>query len=186
MRLIGGASLIFVAAMAFALSGLAPATQAEHQGTSSGLNSEQRHLDGQAIFRFDTFGDEQLWTDVLRMHEVIATVPPTTALAVGLKVDVEALPRAVKAALLADEVDLTNPAVTVELLRLNAVVGVQGTVSDTGQLTRVGITCALCHSSVDDSFAPGIGRRLDGWANIRLKRGSDRRPLARAGCSNQG
>ena len=172
MRLIGGASLIFVAAMAFALSGLAPATQAEHQDTSSGLNGEQRHLDGQAIFRFDTFGDEQLWTDVLRMHEVIATVPPTTALAVGLKVDVEALPRAAKAALLAGEVDLTNPAVTVELLRLNAVVGVQGTVSDTGQLTRVGITCALCHSSVDDSFAPGIGRRLDGWANIDLNVGA--------------
>ena len=113
-----------------------------------------------------------MWTDVLRMHEVIATVPPTTALAVGLKVDVEALPPAVKAALRAGEVDLTNPAVTVELLRLNAVVGVQGKVNDLGQLTSVGITCALCHSSVDNSFAPGIGRRLDGWANIDLNVGA--------------
>ena len=113
-----------------------------------------------------------MWTDVLRMHEVIATVPPTTALAVGLKVDVDALPRAVKAALRAGEVDLTNPAVTVELLRLNAVVGVQGKVNDLGQLTSVGITCALCHSSVDNSFAPGIGKRLDGWANIDLNVGA--------------
>jgi hypothetical protein len=172
MRLIGAASIVFVAAIAFALSGFAPATQAEQQARSSGRSGEHRPLDGQAIFRFDTFGDEQLWTDVLRMHEVIATVPPTTALAVGLKVDVEALPRGVKAALQAGEIDLTNPAVTVELLRLNAVVGVQGTVSDTGELTRVGITCALCHSSVDDSFAPGIGRRLDGWANIDLNVGA--------------
>ena len=172
MRLIGAASLVFAVAMAFALSGVAPATQAEQQGESSGLDGEQRHRDGQAIFRFDTFGTEQLWTDVLRMHEVIATVPPTTALGVGLKVDVEALPRAVQEALRAGEVDLTNPAVTVELLRLNAVVGVQGAVSNTGRLTSVGITCALCHSSVDDSFAPGIGRRLDGWANIDLNVGA--------------
>ncbi len=160
MRLIGAASLIFVAAMAVALSGLVPSTLAAQQ------------KDGQAIFRFDTFGDEQLWTEVLRMHEVIATVPPTTALAVGLKIDVEALPDAVKAALRANQVDLTDPAVTVELLRLNAVVGVKGTVDDLGQLTSVGVTCALCHSSVDNSFAPSIGRRLDGWANTDLNVGA--------------
>lgn len=128
--------------------------------------------DGQQIFRYDTFGDEQLWTDVLRMHEVVATVPPATALAVGLKVDVEALPPAVIDALRAGQVDLTNPAVTVELLRLNAVVGVRGTVNDVGQLTSVGITCALCHSSVDNSFTTGIGRRLDGWANTDLNVGA--------------
>ena len=128
--------------------------------------------DGRAIFRFDTFGDEQLWTDVLRMHEVIATVPPATALAVGLKVDVDALPAEVVAALRAGTVDLTKPAVTVELLRLNAVVGVQGNVNDEHQLTSVGITCALCHSSVDNSLAPGIGRRLDGWANTDLNVGA--------------
>jgi mono/diheme cytochrome c family protein len=113
-----------------------------------------------------------LWTDVLRMHDVIATVPPETALAVGLKVDVEALPREVIAALRAGQVDLTNPAVTIELLRLNAVVGVQGKVNDVGQLTSVGITCALCHSSVDNSFTTGIGKRLDGWANTDLNVGA--------------
>ena len=158
MRLIGATSIVFALALTFSIAEFAPP-----------ITADQR---GQAIFRYDTFGDEQLWTDVLRMHEVIPTVPPTTALAVGLKVDVEALPPEVKAALQAGEVDLTNPAVTVELLRLNAVVGVQGTVSETGQLTSVGITCALCHSSVDNSFAPGIGRRLDGWANIDLNVGA--------------
>jgi mono/diheme cytochrome c family protein len=127
---------------------------------------------GQLIFRHDTFGDEQLWTDVLRMHEVIATVPPATALAVGLKVDVEALPPAIVNALRAGLVDLTDPAVTVELLRLDAVVGVRGKVSDRGELTSVGITCALCHSSVDDSLTTGIGRRLDGWANTHLNVGA--------------
>ena len=134
---------------------------------------EQRGIAaGREIFRYDTFGDEQLWTDVLRMHEVVATVPPATALAVGLKVDVDALPPAVIQALQAGQVDLTNPAVTVELLRLNAVVGVQGKVSDRGQLTSLGITCALCHSSVDDSFTKGIGRRMDGWANTDLNVGA--------------
>ena len=128
--------------------------------------------EGREIFRYDTFGDEQLWTDVLRMHEVIPAVDPATALAVGLKVDVEALPADVIAALRAGQVDLTNPAVTVELVRLDAVVGVRGTVDAAGRLTRVGVTCALCHSSVDDSFAPGIGKRLDGWANIDLNVGA--------------
>jgi cytochrome c5 len=128
--------------------------------------------EGKQIFRFDTFGDEQLWTSVLRMHEVIATVSPKTALAKGLKVDVDALPPDVVAALAAGQVDLDDPAVTVELIRLNAVVGVRGTVSNTGQLTSVGITCALCHSTVDPSFAPGIGKRLDGWANTDLDVGA--------------
>ena len=127
---------------------------------------------GRQIFRYDTFGDEQLWTDLLRMHEVVGHVPPATALAVGLKVDVDALPPAVIEALQAGQVDLSNPAVTVELLRLNAVVGVQGKVDDLGQLTSVGITCALCHSSVDDSFTKGIGRRMDGWANTDLNVGA--------------
>ena len=98
MRSIVAGSSVFVVTMAFALSGLAPATEAEQQVAASRLG-ERQHLDGQAIFRFDTFGDEQLWTDTLRMHEVIPTVDPTTALAVGLKVDVEALPQAVITAL---------------------------------------------------------------------------------------
>jgi cytochrome c5 len=128
--------------------------------------------DGKAIFRFDTFGDEQLWTDVLRMHEVIATVSPASALAVGLKVDVEALPPGVVSALRAGRVDLNDPAVTVQLLRFNAVVGVAGKVTGSGRLQSIGITCALCHSTVDNSFAPGIGRRLDGWANRSLNVGA--------------
>jgi hypothetical protein len=127
---------------------------------------------GRRIFRYDTFGDEQLWTNVLRLHEVIATVPPATALAVGLKVDAQALPANLVAALRAGRVDLTDPAVTIELLRLNAVVGVRGKVRGTGQLTGIGITCALCHSTVDNSLAPGIGKRLDGWANRDLNVGA--------------
>jgi mono/diheme cytochrome c family protein len=162
MRLISAASITFVMALTLALSGVGPVTQAR----------QAEHYDGQAIFRYDTFGDEQLWTDVLEMHKVIPTVSPATALGVGLKVDVEALPKPVIDALRAEQVDLNDPAVTVELLRLNAVVGVKGEVDANGQLTSVGITCALCHSSVDDSFAPGIGKRLDGWANIDLNVGA--------------
>jgi cytochrome c2 len=127
---------------------------------------------GREIFRFDTFGDEAFWTDVLGMHEVIAAaVDPMTALSVGLKVDSEALPAAVVAGIQDGSVDLQDPATTIALLKLNAVVGLQGTGSvDT--LTRVGITCALCHSVVDDSFAPGVGKRLDGWANRDLNPGA--------------
>jgi mono/diheme cytochrome c family protein len=168
MRLIGAASVVFILAMTFAISG----TSSSAPGELNAAPQRERQQDGQAIFRFDTFGDEQLWTDVLRMHEVIPTVDPVTALAVGLKVDVDALPAEVISALRAGTVDLTNPAVTVELLRLNAVVGIKGSVNEAGQLTQVGITCALCHSSVDDSFAPGIGRRLDGWANTDLNVGA--------------
>jgi mono/diheme cytochrome c family protein len=119
---------------------------------------------GQAVFRHYTFGDEQKWTDQLRMHEVIAqAVDPITALGVGLKVDSTALPPGIL-----DTADLTSPATTVALLGLGAVVGIEGHVDDAGNLVSVGITCALCHSTVDDSVAPGIGRRLDGWPNRDL------------------
>jgi cytochrome c len=161
MRLIGAGSFVYLIAVAFVMSGFAQSNQRP-------LNAR----DGQEIFRFDTFGDEQLWTNVLRMHDVLPSVSPATALAVGLKVDVEALPPAVTAALKAGKVDLNDPAVTLDLLRLNAVVGVKGTFNDVKQLTQVGITCALCHSSVDNSFAPGIGKRLDGWANTDLNVGA--------------
>ena len=171
MRLIGSASIVFMFTAVFAALGAAPAIQEQQKPATPPVQRLSATNDGQEIFRFDTFGDEQLWTDVLRMHEVIPTVDPATALAVGLKVDVEALPPALVEALRAGQVDLTDPAVTVELLRLNAVVGVKGTVAD-GRLTKVGITCALCHSSVDDSFAPGIGKRLDGGANTALNVGA--------------
>jgi mono/diheme cytochrome c family protein len=131
---------------------------------------------GKDIFRFDTFGDETKWSDTLRMHEVIrSAVDPTTALSVGLKVDSEALPAAVVAGIQNGSVDLKSPATTVALLKLNAVVGLRGsveTVNGQDTLTRVGITCALCHSTVDDSFAPGIGKRLDGWPNRDLNPGA--------------
>jgi cytochrome c5 len=127
---------------------------------------------GREIFRFDTFGDEQLWTTKLRMHEVIQGVDPTTALGVGLKVDVDALPAEIVTGLRNDTIDLMDPAITVALLKLNAVVGVKGRVNDDNVLTSVGITCALCHSTVDDSLAPGIGHRRDGWANRDLNVGA--------------
>ena len=128
---------------------------------------------GKTIFRFDTFGDETFWTDTLRMHEVISTsVSPATALSVGLKVDADTLPQAVKDALAAGQIDLNDPATTVTLLKLGAVVGVIGEVNANDELTRVGITCALCHSTVDDSFDEGIGSRLDGWPNRDLNPGA--------------
>ena len=129
--------------------------------------------EGKTIFRFDTFGDETFWTDTLRMHEVIRTsVSPNTALGVGLKVDADALPPEVKAGIQDESIDLDAPATTVALLKLGAVVGVVGQVDAAGTLTRVGITCALCHSTVDNSFAPGIGSRLDGWPNRDLNVGA--------------
>lgn len=126
---------------------------------------------GRDIFRFDTFGDEVFWSDTLSLHQVIETaVSPETALSVGLKVDADALPEGLLAT-----VDLTDPATTVALIGLNAVVGIQGTVENINgvdRLTRIGVTCALCHSTVDDSVAPGIGKRLDGWPNKTLDPGT--------------
>ncbi len=131
---------------------------------------------GQEIFRYETFGDETFWTDQLHMNQVIETaVSPNTALAVGLKVDAAALPAAVVAAIQAGQVNLDDPQSTLVLLQNNAVVGVKGQVSQnpdgTLKLVRMGITCALCHSTVDNSFASGIGKRLDGWPNRDLNPG---------------
>ena len=126
---------------------------------------------GKETFRFDTFGDETFWTDTLRMHEVIqAAVSPQTALAVGLKVDADVLPPGTL-----ETADLTDPATTVALLKLGAVVGLKGTVQTINgkdTLTAVGITCALCHSTVNNSVAAGIGSRLDGWPNLDLNPGA--------------
>ena len=131
---------------------------------------------GRQIFRFDTFGDEQLWTETLDMHEVIqAALDPLTAFTLGLKVDVDALPAELQQAIANNQVDLTDPQTTLALIQLNAVVGIVGdveTVNGVHQLNRVGISCALCHSTVDDSFAPNIGRRLDGWPNLDLDPGA--------------
>ena len=137
--------------------------------------------EGRQIFRYDTFGDQDFWGGQLRLHEAIEGeqfggvgpgVSPATALAVGLKVDVQALPKSLQNDLRMGRVDLNDPAVTVALLKLNAVVGVTGFFNANGNLRSMGIQCALCHSTVDDSFAPGIGNRLDGWANRDLNVGA--------------
>jgi mono/diheme cytochrome c family protein len=138
--------------------------------------SPQTLAEGQQIFRFETFGNEQFWTDTARMHEVVQkSVSPATALSVGLKVDADAIPAAVAQAIKNGQVDLNSPATTVTLLKLNAVIGLKGTVSTVNgkdTLTRLGITCALCHSTVDNSFSQGIGRRKDGWPNRDLNVGA--------------
>jgi hypothetical protein len=176
MRLIGAASILCLVVLTCVMTGSAQTARPRVSSpspvapASRGVQAHSRS--GQEIFRFDTFGDEQLWTNVLQMHDVVSTVSPATALAVGLKVDSAALPADVIRALRADQVDLNDPAVTIALLRLNAVVGVQGEVDADGHLTKLGVTCALCHSTVDDSFAPGIGKRLDGWANVDLNVGA--------------
>ena len=137
--------------------------------------------DGKEIFRFDTFGDEDFWSGLLHIDKAIAGVnnggfgggvSPKTALAVGLKVDAEALPAAVVDAIKSGAADLDDPATTLALLKLNAVVGVKGNFNMDGGLKSIGITCAVCHSTVDDSFAPGIGKRLDGWPNRDLNVGT--------------
>ena len=144
-------------------------------------NAHQMVEQGQHIFRFDTFGDEAFWGDTLKLHQAIEGaklggvgpgVSPATALAVGLKVDAKALPASLVAALKEGKVNLNDPATTLSLLKLNAVVGVTGFFDAQGTLRSVGIQCALCHSTVDNSLAPGIGNRLDGWANRDLNVGA--------------
>lgn len=136
-------------------------------------NAQRMMMEGRRIFRFDTFGSEAFWGDALQLHKAIAGeknggvgdgVSPKTALSVGLKVDVDALPKALQNQLKAGKVDLDDPATTVALLKLDAVVGVKGFFDNKGNLKSMGLQCALCHSTVDDSLAPGIGKRLDGWA----------------------
>lgn len=139
----------------------------------NGNQANAQGEDGQFIFRFDTFGDEQLWTDFLQLHKPVEDLSPRTALSVGLQVDSEALPQEIIDAIEAGEVDLDDPAVTIQLLKLNAVVGVIGKFAGASdQLQSVGTTCALCHSVVDNSVAPGIGKRLDGWPNRNLNVGA--------------
>lgn len=126
---------------------------------------------GRTIFRHDTFGSEDFWGGKLKLHQAIAGsanggvgpgLSPTAALGLGLKVDANVLPAALVQQMRRGEVNLSDPATTLALLKLDAVVGVKG-IFDGNNLTSVGITCALCHSTVDDSFTAGIGSRLDGW-----------------------
>lgn len=137
--------------------------------------------EGENIFRFDSFGDEDFWSGLLHLDKAIvgadnggygSGVSPATALKVGLKVDADALPATVVTAIKNGSIDLNDPATTLALLRLNAVIGVKGSFNSAGGLQSIGITCASCHSTVDNSFAPGIGKRLDGWPNRDLNVGA--------------
>jgi hypothetical protein len=144
-------------------------------------NHQQLFEQGRNIFRNDTFGDEDFWGGTLQLHRAIEGaqhggvgpgVSPATALAVGLKVDQDALPVDLVKQIQAGKVDLNDPATTLALMKLNAVVGITGSFNPDGTLKSVGIQCALCHSTVDNAFAPGIGHRLDGWANRDLNVGA--------------
>jgi cytochrome c5 len=139
------------------------ANQPAPEPVSAGLITE-----GKQTFRFDTFGDEQLWTTTLGLHQVVEKkVDPTTALQIGLKVDADVLPPGIL-----EKVDLKSPATTVALLKMNAIVGIQATVDADNHITQIGVTCALCHSTVDNSVMPGIGHRQDGWPNRDLNVGA--------------
>jgi mono/diheme cytochrome c family protein len=177
----GGAVVLLLAYIM--VSGSMSAFSAARTGAS--LDPTQKRAvrlvaEGRNVFRYDTFGDQAVWGGVLGLQKAIEGaklggvgpgVSPKTALALGLKVDATKIPPKVAAAIKAGKVNLDDPAVTVSLLKLNAVVGVRGFFNRQGSLTSVGITCAVCHSTVDNSFAPGIGRRLDGWPNQDLNVG---------------
>ena len=144
-------------------------------------NAQQMMEQGKKIFRYDTFGDETYWSDKLKLHQAIqgtkfggvgSGVSPKTALAVGLKVDIDALPQPLINQIKQGKVNLDDPATTLALIKLDAVLGVKGTFNPDGSLKAMGLTCAVCHSTVDDAFAPGIGHRLDGWSNQDLNVGA--------------
>jgi hypothetical protein len=180
------ASATAALAMAIGILGISfirkAAAQAQPAGQDSIADNAQAMVQqGREIFRFDTFGDEAFWGDTLKLHQALAGsahggigpgVSPKTALAVGLKVDVDALPQGVVDGLKSNSLNLNDPAVTLALLNLKAVVGVTGIFTADGALKSMGIQCALCHSTVDNSFAPGIGHRQDGWPNRDLNVGA--------------
>jgi hypothetical protein len=157
------------ALLLLALAPLAPAGERRAAAPNDPIaaNAGRMVEEGRQTFRYDTFGDQVFWSRILGIHQALKTVSPRTALTVGLKVDSEALPPGLLA-----HANLDDPAVTAELLRRNAVVGVRGFFNQDGTLRAAGITCALCHSTVDNSVAPGIGKRLDGWANRDLNVGA--------------
>jgi hypothetical protein len=181
-RLLAGSLSMAILALGLALAPAARSDQDRRKVAGSVDQNARRMIgEGRNTFRFDTFGDEAFWGDTLKLHQAIegaklgglgGGVSPRTALSVGLKVDVDALSQSLQQDLAAGRVNLDDPATTVALLKLNSVVGVTGIFDSSGQLRSMGIQCALCHSTVDDSLAPGIGRRLDGWANRDLNVGA--------------
>jgi hypothetical protein len=149
-----------------------PGTLNEHHSRTSPEDNAKILIDeGRHIFRFDTFGDEAFWSGALHIQEVVRTLSPQNALSLGLKVDAQALSPSVIEEIRHGRVNLNDPAVTLALIKQNAVLGVVGTFSG-NTLTKVGFTCALCHSTVDNSVAPGIGKRIDGLANRDLNVGA--------------
>lgn len=179
--LVGGALVLYLV-VAIVSGTLAAVSSPSAKPARSAATSPAARLlaRGRRIFRYDTFGDQAFWGGALQLHRAIAGqatggvgpgVSPKTALSVGLKVDATRIPKKVAAAIKAGKVNLNDPKVTLALLKLNAVVGVRGFFRG-GRLTSMGITCAICHSTVDNSFAPGIGRRLDGWPNRDLNVGA--------------
>jgi len=178
--LFGAALVLYLAVVVVngtvaAVSGSAAKSRAAAASPSSRVLAR-----GRQVFRFDSFGDQAFWGGALQLHRAIAGsknggvgpgVSPKTALSVGLKVDATRIPKSVASAIKAGKVDLNDPKVTLTLLKLNAVVGVRGFFRG-NRLSSMGLTCAVCHSTVDNSFAPGIGRRRDGWPNRDLNVGA--------------
>jgi hypothetical protein len=157
------------------------ATAAPAADVSIFTNAQTMIDSGRQIFRFDTFASEKFWGDTLKLHQAVAGtnnggvgpgVSPKMALQVGLKVDANAVPTSVADQIKNGQLNLDDPTNTLALLKLNAVVGVTGFFDSTGKITSLGIQCAICHSTVDDSFMPGIGNRLDGWPNRDLDIGA--------------
>jgi hypothetical protein len=176
------AVLLLLAGAFFETSGSASSSGATATATDPSQAAADRMVaQGRNVFRYDTFGDQAVWGGVLGLHKTIAGsklggagagISPKQALALGLKVDATAIPKQVAAQIKAGKVDLDDPAVTLTLIKLNAVVGVKGFFDKSGRLASVGLSCAVCHSTVDDSFAQGIGKRLDGWPNQDLNVGA--------------
>jgi hypothetical protein len=177
--------MVVLAAMMLLVIAAAGCSSSSHGGQSTGDAVKDNALlmidQGRQTFRFDTFGDEAFWGDTIKLHQAIegskfggvgAGVSPKTALAVGLKVDVDALPQDIVDKLKNGTLDLDDPANTLALIKLNAVLGVTGFFNSDGSMKSMGVQCALCHSTVDDSLASGIGHRLDGWPNRDLNVGA--------------
>jgi hypothetical protein len=177
------AALLILAAGVVCVTRLGHAQKAAPKGEFDSritANAQQMMEEGRRIFRFDTFGDEAFWTDKLKLHRAIAGeklggvgpgLSPKAALTVGLKVDMDALPADLVAKVKNGQVNLDDPATTLALIKLDSVLGVKGTFNQDGSLKSVGLSCAVCHSTVDDAFMPGIGHRLDGWPNRDLNVG---------------
>ncbi|MDQ3516854.1 MAG: hypothetical protein M3466_00430 [Gemmatimonadota bacterium] len=141
---------------------------------------------GREVFRFETFGNERFFTDALRLPAgmVAAAVTPRQLLALGVSIDIEAVPAAIRALLTSAPASvLDDPAMTIALINANSAVGLPikdsngDGVLDVTRGDKVGSSCALCHSPAAEGAVfsvPGggsIGRRQDGLASHNLNFG---------------